>query len=418
QKEKIAPGINQQEAKFYKFEFEGIQNVNTVLEHPSTLIEGEPMLSGAIRIVLPKGTDNLHLTPKVDNLISDLYTISPALGETVDFSNNRTVEYTITSVENPEIEVQYLVQVFVEKGPEFVDFSNVRFTDAFGFQEGFEMVAVQHPQIKSGMQVGKGEIAMEFAGSGNLVFTPKMEGFNKDEFTVSPTLGEPVDFSKGPVEFTITSKLNPNLSVHYWVGLSLEVVSDKAAIFSIYHANKSAIDAKLGDKLDTNKPLEEILIDLGLTSAMGPDKKSYKIEEGRLIHLDLSAFDIHSLPIEISYLTALTYLDLGYNKLTSLPPELSTLTKLETLLLDRNEQLGTIPSEIGNLASLTALDIGNTATETLPKEVGALKKLKFLWISSTVNCLPQEIWDLSNLWVYIEDSPTRIYGNSDLDCEE
>lgn len=198
--------------------------------------------------------------------------------------------------------------------------------------------------------------------------------------------------------------------------------SDKAAIVAIYEANKEAIDEFTQPELDTTKPLEEILYDLGLRDSQDPEpyRWQYKMENGRLTHLEIAGLSLHILPPEISYLTELTFLDLGFNDLETVPSYIGALSKLEILNVDTNNQLRSIAPEIGKLEHLVELWASHSALERLPKEIGALKSLRILSLGSNPNikCFPQEIWDLqkSDNPLNIRFDNTGISENGDVDC--
>ncbi len=78
-----------------------------------------------------------------------------------------------------------------------------------------------------------------------------------------------------------------------------------------------------------------------------------------------------SLPVEISYLSELTWLEMGYNNFSgSIPPELGNLTKLIFLTLNSSHFSGSIPPELGNLTNLRILNLSNNALSgNIPDEL-------------------------------------------------
>lgn len=104
-----------------------------------------------------------------------------------------------------------------------------------------------------------------------------------------------------------------------------------------------------------------------------------------------------SLPFEISELKNLTELYLDYNRLTSIPPEISELKNLTKLYLDNNS-LTFLPPEISELKNLSELSLLHNRIITLPHEISGLKNLTKLYLGNNqLKSLPPEISELKNL---------------------
>ena len=77
--------------------------------------------------------------------------------------------------------------------------------------------------------------------------------------------------------------------------------------------------------------------------------------------------------------------------------------RVDTLILARNNLVGTLPAAIGGLENLVDLRLGyNSLTGPLPSEIGNLKKLNvlFLYFNDLEGNIPQRIWGLRALtWV-------------------
>ena len=115
--------------------------------------------------------------------------------------------------------------------------------------------------------------------------------------------------------------------------------------------------------------------------------------------LDLSLNELKSLPSEIGHLTALTYLDISLNELTSLPPELGNLTALTELEAFSNN-FTSLPPEIGALTMLDSIDVSHNKLGSIPREIGRLIKLRWLDISNNeLTSLPPEIVNLVDIEV-------------------
>jgi len=113
--------------------------------------------------------------------------------------------------------------------------------------------------------------------------------------------------------------------------------------------------------------------------------------------LDISGYELTSLPPEIVKLNNLLALVLSRNNLTSLPPEIGKLMNLTTLYLSGN-QLASLPPEIGKLTNLSNLYIPNNQLRSLPPEIGKLTNLTTLYIpNNQLRSLPPEIVKLTNL---------------------
>ena len=116
-----------------------------------------------------------------------------------------------------------------------------------------------------------------------------------------------------------------------------------------------------------------------------------------LTKLELAGNELSSLPAEIGKLTKLTSLNLNATKLSSLPAEIGKLTNLTEINLDVN-QLSSLPSEIGQLANLKELGLNGNQLSSLPSEIGQLKNLTGLDLScNELSSLPSEIGQLTDL---------------------
>jgi len=90
-------------------------------------------------------------------------------------------------------------------------------------------------------------------------------------------------------------------------------------------------------------------------------------------HLDLSALDLRTVPIEILG-SDIVSLDLRANSIQYLPTWITQLADLSSLDLAGN-MLDELPSTIGELGSLVRLDVyGNNLTR-LPDSIGLLRNL-------------------------------------------
>lgn len=116
-----------------------------------------------------------------------------------------------------------------------------------------------------------------------------------------------------------------------------------------------------------------------------------------LTNLDLSDNLLTGIPTEIPKLINLSSLDLSGNLLTSVSPEIARLTHLTTLDLSTN-QLTTLPPEIANLNMLTSLDLSGNEIKDMPSGIRQLTNLESLNLSANrLTRLPPEITEMINL---------------------
>eukprot|EP00210_Caulerpa_lentillifera_P006620 g6325.t1 len=113
--------------------------------------------------------------------------------------------------------------------------------------------------------------------------------------------------------------------------------------------------------------------------------------------LDLSDFQLTSIPDEVFELHDLTELSLTGNELTQIPPKISHLTNLESLQLAAN-LLDSIPDEISALKKLKGLWLYSNCLKSLPESFGELQSLqKCSFSGNRLTHLPQSINQLSKL---------------------
>ena len=128
---------------------------------------------------------------------------------------------------------------------------------------------------------------------------------------------------------------------------------------------------------------------------LSEDQESIRVKD---IHsLDLSFYDLETLPKAINKLTGLQSLVVRATLLTSLPDSIGELKNLESLDV-RRTQLKSLPDRIGELKNLESLDVRETQLTSLPDRIGELKNLESLDVSSTqLTSLPDRIGELKNL---------------------
>lgn len=130
-----------------------------------------------------------------------------------------------------------------------------------------------------------------------------------------------------------------------------------------------------------------------------------KIENGKIICLELNGRTLNELPKCIYQLTSLEEVNLSHNRLDSLPPSLGKLHSLRVIDLSWNN-IVSLPESIGNLNSLNSLDLGYNNITAVPTSIGNITSLeeliiknnKFRNIMEVINKLPKSlrILDLSD----------------------
>ncbi len=117
----------------------------------------------------------------------------------------------------------------------------------------------------------------------------------------------------------------------------------------------------------------------------------------RVALLDLSLYQLTTMPESLGDLQSLTTLHLSDNKLTALPESVTRLQKLTTLDLSRNK-LAVLPESITQLQNLTTLSLNNNRLAVLPESVTCLKNLTMLNLrSNQLLALPESLGNLQNL---------------------
>ncbi len=145
-----------------------------------------------------------------------------------------------------------------------------------------------------------------------------------------------------------------------------------------------------------------------------------KIENKRIIELDLSRLELIEFPISILKLNSLEVLNIGsnlleeiprginklktlkklllsYNKLRYLPNSICSMENLEQLWLDGNK-IRWLPKRIGSLNNLQTISLYNNRLRKLPYSLNKLEHLKNLNLASnTFTRLPEKFSELKSL---------------------
>lgn len=127
------------------------------------------------------------------------------------------------------------------------------------------------------------------------------------------------------------------------------------------------------------------------------DENGIKIENRRVIHINLQGLNIKDFPDVIEGFPFIEYLDVSNNNIEILPKTITGLTKLKTLKLSDN-RIENIDKSIYKLMSLEILELGNNKIIEIPKTVKSLTNLKVLNLGlNEITELPDEIRHLKSL---------------------
>lgn len=124
----------------------------------------------------------------------------------------------------------------------------------------------------------------------------------------------------------------------------------------------------------------------------------HEMEKPKRTYLNISNYQMQSLPKMIFKFNQLEVLDLDSNNLIYLPESIGNLNRLMVLSISGNRKLKRLPESIGNLKRLRNLDADSTGLIALPESMSKLKKLRYLNINRTyVKSLPK----IQSSWIYI-----------------
>ncbi|NMH88639.1 hypothetical protein [Flavivirga algicola] len=101
-------------ARLDDFQLSGVSYTNISLTQPE-IVGGEEKTPGTIIITVPAATDHLNLSLASVNFNESKFEISPAVGSVQSFEVGSAIAYTITSKDNSEKSISYLVSVVKEE---------------------------------------------------------------------------------------------------------------------------------------------------------------------------------------------------------------------------------------------------------------------------------------------------------------
>ncbi len=122
-----------------------------------------------------------------------------------------------------------------------------------------------------------------------------------------------------------------------------------------------------------------------------------KIENKRIIELDLSRLDLIEFPISILNFKSLAALNLGSNLLEEIPRRINKLKNLKKLWLSYNK-LRYLPNSICSMKNLEQLWLDDNKIRWLPKRIGSIDNLQILSLyNNRLRRLPDSLCRLKNL---------------------
>ncbi|WP_417940729.1 hypothetical protein [Flavobacterium sp. RS13.1] len=84
-------------------------------------------------------------------------------------------------------------------------------------------IRIVHPELVKGEEKKHGEIEIIIpVVHQGLILSLKQFDLDKNKYSISPSVGDQQDFSKGPVTYTISSNFHKDKSVHYKVEVRIE----------------------------------------------------------------------------------------------------------------------------------------------------------------------------------------------------
>lgn len=92
-------------------------------------------------------------------------------------------------------------------------------------------IKIVHPELVKGEEKKYGEIEITIPTvHQSLMLSLKQFDLDHNKYSISPSIGDQQDFSKGPVVYTISSNFHRDKSVHYKVKI---VIEDKSNMISV-----------------------------------------------------------------------------------------------------------------------------------------------------------------------------------------
>jgi hypothetical protein len=122
-----------------------------------------------------------------------------------------------------------------------------------------------------------------------------------------------------------------------------------------------------------------------------------KIEEGKIVELDLSDLDLKTFPKAILKFNGLKILILNDNYLKSIPNEINKLNSLKQLWIQGNK-ITQLPDSICEIVALEELWADGNKIQALPDGIGTLKNLRYLKLGNNeIKELPETFYHLVSL---------------------
>lgn len=111
-------------------------------------------------------------------------------------------------------------------------------------------IKIVHPEIVDGEEKKYGEIEITIpAAHQSLLLSLKQFDLDQNKYSISPSVGELQDFSKGPITYTISSNFYENKSVHYKVKVAIEAapvnLNSKITGFSFEKSKNPSLESTI-----------------------------------------------------------------------------------------------------------------------------------------------------------------------------
>ncbi len=194
---------------------------------PPTIVNNEETEQGQILVTVPNTITDFNFSLQSVNFDSEVFSISPAISSSQDFSESKSVIYTISTIEDSAEILHYSVKVIKEGDPEPDPDHNLEnaFLTDFPLQEtDYLFRNIIDPTVEDDEETAFGDILVTISDDvTDLNLSLKAVNFDTDTFSISPAIGEKQDFSNGQtVVYTITNIVTSEAILHYNVKIIRE----------------------------------------------------------------------------------------------------------------------------------------------------------------------------------------------------
>ncbi|WP_282080648.1 hypothetical protein [Aquimarina algiphila] len=243
--------IDLTEANLNDFKFTEVEYTNIEIRQPE-IVDGKEKTSGEIIVTVPATSNNLSFSLASVDFDESKFEISPAAGLVQSYSLGSSITYTITSLQDPEKSIHYLVSVIKEDAP--IE-DQLKIT-------GFKFEKSKNPDLPSDIETKK---IIEYPGStsGNAIFI--LVPIGTDLTDLVPTVdfeGEELQHKQGDGDFITypEADLRINFTSDYDIGRFedrnefrlLVKNSESQKIYRVIVDVENPIELRQGSILTTN----------------------------------------------------------------------------------------------------------------------------------------------------------------------